>query len=236
MKFGNWKRFKEGLKKLAATLAIGAKLGGNVIEKAKPLISIASDFIQGGEIIKKGTEVISKIAEPTSEVLNRIASGENVVGATKKYLNQVKSEIPNDITKTASKIINQVPEHISLKPKGRTGVSPKSALFAKRLNAGKKIAGIGGKLYKTTGNITTKLIPISKGIASFLPGGETIGKLLERIPKWYETNGKALTEISEGKKIKDVIKDYGKTLYNDVLLNKKNLSALSPYEQEKLTQ
>ncbi|EAL44686.1 hypothetical protein CL6EHI_029500 [Entamoeba histolytica] len=134
MKFGNWKRFKEGLKKLAATLAIGAKLGGNVIEKAKPLISIASDFIQGGEIIKKGTEVISKIAEPTSEVLNRIASGENVVGATKKYLNQVKSEIPNDITKTASKIINQVPEHISLKPKGRTGVSPKSALFAKRLN------------------------------------------------------------------------------------------------------
>ncbi|GAB1222411.1 hypothetical protein ENUP19_0108G0003 [Entamoeba nuttalli] len=102
--------------------------------------------------------------------------------------------------------------------------------------AGKKIAGIGGKLYKTTGTITSKLIPISKGIASFLPGGETIGKLLERIPKWYETNGKALTEISEGKKIKDVIKDYGKTLYNDVLLNKKNLSSLSPYEQEKLTQ
>ncbi|EMD44399.1 Hypothetical protein EHI5A_199610, partial [Entamoeba histolytica KU27] len=32
--------------------------------------------------------------------------------------------------------------------------------------------------------------------------------------------GKALTEISEGKKIKDVIKDYGKTLYNDVILNK----------------
>ncbi|GAB1220794.1 hypothetical protein ENUP19_0059G0002 [Entamoeba nuttalli] len=130
--------------------------------------------------------------------------------------------------------------------------------------AGKKIAGIGGKLYKTTGTITTKLIPISKGIASFLPGGETIGKLLERIPKWYETNGKALTGISEGKKIKDVIKEYGKTLYNDVILNKekeikqtnnnynesrinkvkemengvtkeyykRNLSSLSPYEQE----
>ncbi|GAB1221184.1 hypothetical protein ENUP19_0069G0020 [Entamoeba nuttalli] len=130
MKFGNWKRFKEGLKKLAATLAIGAKLGGNVIEKAKPLISIASDFIPGGEIIKKGTEVISKIAEPTSEVLNRIASGENVVGATKRYLNQVKSEIPNDITKTASKIINQVPEHISLKPKTKS----KPLLFANRLN------------------------------------------------------------------------------------------------------
>ncbi|EDR25475.1 hypothetical protein EDI_274900 [Entamoeba dispar SAW760] len=135
MKFGNWKRFKEGLKKLAAALAVGAKLGGNMIEKAKPLISIASDFIPGGEIIKKGTEVISKIAEPTSEVLNRIASGENVVGATKRYLNQVKNEIPNDITKTASKIINQVPEHIR---KTNNGIqqSNKSipALFANPLN------------------------------------------------------------------------------------------------------
>ncbi|EMD46734.1 Hypothetical protein EHI5A_171790, partial [Entamoeba histolytica KU27] len=51
--------------------------------------------------------------------------------------------------------------------------------------------------------------------------GEIIDQVLDRVPKWYETNGKALTEISEGKKIKDVIKEYGKTLYNDVLLNKK---------------
>ncbi|GAT95171.1 hypothetical protein CL6EHI_164180B [Entamoeba histolytica] len=87
--------------------------------------------------------------------------------------------------------------------------------------AGKKIAGIGGKLYKTTGTIASKIIPISKGIASFLPGGVIIDQVLDRVPKWYETNGKALTEISEGKKIKDVIKEYGKTLYNDVLLNKK---------------
>ncbi|EDR23106.1 hypothetical protein EDI_236100 [Entamoeba dispar SAW760] len=105
-----------------------------MIEKAKPLISIASDFIPGGNIIKKGTEIMNKLAEPTSEALNRIASGENVIGATKRYLNQVKNEIPNDITKTASKIINQVPDHISLKTKGRTGASSKSALFAKRLN------------------------------------------------------------------------------------------------------
>ncbi|EDR24576.1 hypothetical protein EDI_082010 [Entamoeba dispar SAW760] len=135
MKFGNWKRFKEGLKKLAAALAVGAKLGGNMIEKAKPLISIASDFIPGGEIIKKGTEVISKIAEPTSEALNRIASGENVIGTTKRYLNEIKNEIPNDITKTASKIINQVPEHIR---KTNNGIqqSNKSipALFANPLN------------------------------------------------------------------------------------------------------
>ena len=53
MKFGNWKRFKEGLKKLAAALAVGAKLGGNMIEKAKPLIDTAVDFIPGGNIIKK---------------------------------------------------------------------------------------------------------------------------------------------------------------------------------------
>ncbi|EDR23107.1 hypothetical protein EDI_210920 [Entamoeba dispar SAW760] len=129
---------------------------------------------------------------------------------------------------------------------------------------GKKLAGIGGKLYKRTGNITKKLIPISKGIVTFLPGGEIIGNMIERIPKWYETNGKALTEISEGKKIKDIIQNYGKTLYNNVILNKekeikqtnnnynesrinkvkemengvtkeyykRNLSSLSPYEQE----
>ena len=79
-------------------------------------------------------DIMNKLAEPTIEALNRIASGENVIGTTKRYLNEIKNEIPNDITKTASKIINQVPDHISLKHKGRTGASSKSALFAKRLN------------------------------------------------------------------------------------------------------
>ncbi|EDR24490.1 hypothetical protein EDI_114190 [Entamoeba dispar SAW760] len=128
MKFGNWKRFKEGLKKLAAALAVGAKLGGNMIEKAKPLIDTAVDFIPGGNIIKKGTEIMNKLAEPTSEALNRIASGENVIGTTKRYLNEIKNEIPNDITKTASNIINQIPERKSIKRKR------KPLLFANRLN------------------------------------------------------------------------------------------------------
>ena len=128
MKFGNWKRFKEGLKKLAAVLAVGAKLGGNMIEKAKPLIDTAVDFIPGGNIIKKGTEIMNKLAEPTSEALNRIASGENVIGTTKRYLNEIKNEIPNDITKTASNIINQIPERKSIKRKR------KPLLFANRLN------------------------------------------------------------------------------------------------------
>ncbi|EDR22315.1 hypothetical protein EDI_046080 [Entamoeba dispar SAW760] len=128
MKFGNWKRFKEGLKKLAAALAVGAKLGGNMIEKAKPLIDTAVDFIPGGNIIKKGTEIMNKLAEPTSEALNRIASGENVISTTKRYLNEIKNEIPNDITKTASNIINQIPERKSIKRKR------KPLLFANRLN------------------------------------------------------------------------------------------------------
>ncbi|EDR28840.1 hypothetical protein EDI_202090 [Entamoeba dispar SAW760] len=128
MKFGNWKRFKEGLKKLAAALAVGAKLGGNMIEKAKPLIDTAVDFIPGGNIIKKGTEIMNKLAEPTSEALNRIASGENVIGTTKRYLNEIKNEIPNDITNTVSNIINQIPERKSIKRKR------KPLLFANRLN------------------------------------------------------------------------------------------------------
>ncbi|EDR21768.1 hypothetical protein EDI_066130 [Entamoeba dispar SAW760] len=107
-------------------------------------------------------------------------------------------------------------------------------------SVGKKITGIGGKLYKTTSTVVSKILPISKTITSIIPGGQMIEMVLDRLPKWYETNGKTLTEISEGKKIKDVIKDYGKTLYNDVILNKNNtnhynLSSLSPFEQQKLT-
>ncbi|EDR21769.1 hypothetical protein EDI_066140 [Entamoeba dispar SAW760] len=99
-----------------------------MIEKAKPLIDTAVDFIPGGNIIKKGTEIMNKLAEPTSEALNRIASGENVIGTTKRYLNEIKNEIPNDITKTASNIINQIPERKSIKRKR------KPLLFANRLN------------------------------------------------------------------------------------------------------
>lgn len=113
MKFGNWKRLKEIGQKAAQVMSKGARIGGKIINYARPLIDTAADFLPGGAIIKKGTEYIDKFAEPLASGLEKISQGSNVVKEIKGMVNQYVDKNPSEGGKRVKNFVNyNVPENI----------------------------------------------------------------------------------------------------------------------------
>ncbi|EDR24577.1 hypothetical protein EDI_082020 [Entamoeba dispar SAW760] len=84
-------------------------------------------------------------------------------------------------------------------------------------NIGKKIAGIGGKVYKWIGNAMYKVSPVAKPILGMLPGGSIITGLYDRGANNQYVRGQFLNDIADGKSAKEVITNYKDNLVDYVI-------------------
>ena len=127
MKFGNWKRLKQFAQKAASVASRAAKIGGKIINYARPMIDAASDFIPGGAIIKKGAEVLSKVAGPVSQDFEKISKGANVIKTLKSGVGKYAKQNPSD---SANRINNFVKHNIPEDIFGSTVNDDDEDLFA----------------------------------------------------------------------------------------------------------
>lgn len=91
----------------------GARIGGKIINYARPVIDAAADFIPGGVIIKKGADILSKVAEPTANMLESIGKGGNVVRTLKTGVDEYAKQNPSEKMKRINDAIQRItPENI----------------------------------------------------------------------------------------------------------------------------
>lgn len=99
MKFGGLKRLKNTLVKIAKGVAEGgskmANFGARLADVGKPISSVLTKFIPGGEALNYIFQRAPDIIRAEGTALHKIGQGENVIRSIGGYFNDIKNVLTN---------------------------------------------------------------------------------------------------------------------------------------------
>lgn len=103
-----FKRIKEAGKKLASKTGAFIQKGAKYAEKLQPVLKVVSDFIPYGDVIEKGVELGTELAERGGNVLKKIGDGRNVFKALEEEFDDFETDL---VSKPVNNYIDKLPEN-----------------------------------------------------------------------------------------------------------------------------
>lgn len=119
-----YKKIKEGAKKILTKVGTFLNKGAKVVDKIKPIVKVAKEFIPYGDAIDQGLEIGQNIAEKAGEMMQKIGEGKNVRKVIKegfttkkdvKTTNSIK-QVTQENQNSVINFDNQSPEFLSRNP------------------------------------------------------------------------------------------------------------------------